>query len=271
MKNPPIFLTSRQNPTVVATAKLHDKKHRTEAGCFFAEGKKLLLEALDAGAPLSYVMATEDAYAALDAQGLTARLDCPVYTVTESVFEKISTEKSPEGVLCVIKDIDFLHKRYIIYGRDSFCDSKIVLCGVRDPGNLGTMLRSARAFGIGEVILSDDCADLYHPKTVRAAMGAIFRMRVSVCTDICQTLALLRTQGYHTCAATLQKDSLPLGTFAVDQKTCFVIGNEGHGLTQEVIDACDCAVIIPMQADTESLNAAIAASLLMWEIARTQS
>ena len=115
MKNQPISLTSRQNPTVVATAKLHDKKYRTESGCFFAEGKKLLWEALATGAPLSYVMATEAAYASLCASGTADRISCPVYTVTESIFEKISTEKSPEGVLSVIKDIDFLHKRYIIY------------------------------------------------------------------------------------------------------------------------------------------------------------
>ena len=161
--------------------------------------------------------------------------------------------------------LTILHKRYIIYGRDSFCDSKIVLCGVRDPGNLGTMLRTAAAFGIGEVILSSDCADLYNPKTVRAAMGAIFRMRVSICEDVCQTLSLLHTNGYRTCAATLQASSLALGSFDVDRHTCFVIGNEGHGLDRSVIDACDCSVIIPMQQGTESLNAAIAAATLLWE------
>ncbi len=270
MKNDPIFLTSRANPTVVATAKLQDKKHRVLSQSFFAEGEKLLWEAIASGAPISYVMVTEDAYARLSARDAFSALDCPVYVVNVSIFEKISTEKSPEGVLCVIKDIDFLHKRYIIYGRDSFCDSKIVLSGVRDPGNLGTMLRTADAFGIGEVILSADCADLYHPKTVRAAMGALFRIKVSVCADVCGTLALLSQNGYRTYAATLRADSIPLPALSVNERTCFVIGNEGHGLDADVIAACDASVIIPMQEGAESLNAATAASVLMWEIARAR-
>ncbi len=271
MKNEPVFLTSRQNAVVVQTAKLQDKKHRDAQGLFLAQGDKLAEEAIRSGAPISYLMATQNAYERLLQKGLLDTLDCTVYVVSESIFEKISTEKSPQGVLCVIKDLDFLHKKYIIYGRDSKnapTDTKIVLCDIQDPGNLGTMLRSANAFGIGEVILVGECADLYHPRTVRAAMGALFRQAVAVCKDSQQTIAQLNALGYHTYAATLHQDAIPLPRLVRDRTNCFVIGNEGHGLGQAVVCACTGAVNIPMQPETESLNAAVAASIFMWETVR---
>lgn len=259
------IITSRQNPLVVETAKLQDKKYRRQSKTFFLEGEKLFFEAIKSQATLCYAMMTEDAYARLCPVGKSYPF--PVYCVSETVFEKISTEKSPQGVLSVLKDLDFLHKRYIIYSSDSQ-KKKFLLCGIQDPGNLGTMIRSANAFGIDELILSEDCADLYHPKTVRAAMGALFRQRISVCADLPASIEALRKQGYTVYAATLNEASRPLTSVDVTAQVCFAVGNEGHGLPPSVIDACNGAVIIPMQPDTESLNAAVAASILMWETAR---
>jgi TrmH family RNA methyltransferase len=259
------IITSRQNPLVVDTAKLQDKKYRRQSKRFFLEGEKLFAEALKSGVSLCYVMMTEAAYARLCPTENTYPF--PVYCVSESVFEKISTEKSPQGVLSVAKDLDFLHKRYIIYSSDSQ-KRKFLLCGIQDPGNLGTMIRTANAFGIDELILSEDCADLYHPKTVRAAMGAIFRQKIAVCSDLPASIVALQNAGYCVLAATLNESSLPLNELCVHPTTCFAVGNEGHGLPSSVIDACNGSVIIPMQPDTESLNAAVAASLLMWEVSR---
>jgi len=213
-------------------------------------------------------MATEAAYASLCASGTADRISCPVYTVTESIFEKISTEKSPEGVLSVIKDIDFLHKRYIIYGRDSFCDSKIVLCGVRDPGNLGTMIRTAYAFGVDRVFVSRDCADLWSPKTLRASMGTMFRQPISVIDDEPSFAGRLRAAGCEVYAAALRRDAMKLGGFRMPERVCFAVGNEGHGLSDELIDACVNTVFIPMNPGCESLNAASAATTLIWEMCR---
>ncbi len=261
-------ITSRKNPLVVATAKLHDKKYRTQTGTFFLEGEKLFSEALRASLQIDYAMMTKEAYEKLLPQG-DGTYPFPVYAVEESVFEKISTEKSPQGVLCVAKHLDFLHKKYIIYREANFIEGKkFLLCGIRDPGNLGTLIRTANAFGIEELILSDDCADLYHPKTVRAAMGALFRQRISICSDLLGSMAQLQKQGYTLLAAALREDSLPLGQYTVCGQTCFAVGNEGQGLPKEVIDACDGSVIIPMAPDSESLNAAMAAGILMWETVR---
>ncbi len=262
------LITSRQNPLVIATAKLQEKKYRTQSGLFFSEGEKLFREAMASPAQIDYVMMTQDAYDRLLTAGAPP-CDFPVYVVSEGVFEKISTEKAPQGVLCVIKHLDFLHKKDIIYREGNLSkERKFLLCGIRDPGNLGTLIRTANAFGIDELILSEDCADLYHPKTVRAAMGALFRQRITVCTDLCGSISELRSRGYTLLAAALTETARPLQAYPITQKTCFAVGNEGHGLPKEVIDACDGSVIIPMAPDSESLNAAVAAAILMWETVR---
>ncbi len=259
------LITSRKNQLIVDCAKLQDKKYRQKSKSFFIEGKKLFCEALQSKAEILYAIFSESAYPAFEQQDFSF----PTFLVTEEVFSKISTEKSPEGVFCVLKDIDFFHKRYIIYSSDSFSGRKFCICGVRDPGNLGTMIRTANALGVDELILSSDCADIYHPKTVRAAMGAIFRQRITICEDFPASIALLRQNGYCVYAATLQDTSSALNEIAIGADTCFVVGNEGHGLEKDVIDACDGSVIIPMQEGTESLNAAMAAGILMWESVRT--
>ncbi len=258
-------ITSRQNPLMVQSAKLQDKKYRNETGTFFLEGKKLFAEALAAKLDIVYVIFSDDAYADYQKNDFPF----PVYTVPNDVFLKISTEKSPEGVFCVAKDIDFFHKRYIIYSSDSFVGRKFCISGVRDCGNLGTMIRTARALGIDELILSADCADLYHPKTVRAAMGTLFTQKISICADLPSSIAVLQQNGYRVMAATLRPDSVRLDQVDLDSKVCFAVGNEGHGLEDDVISACCGSVIIPMAQGAESLNAAMAAGILMWESAKT--
>ncbi len=259
-------ITSRKNQLIVDCAKLQDKKYRQKTKSFFIEGKKLFCEALQENMQISYAIFSERAYPEFQEKDFPF----PTFVATEEVFSKISTEKSPEGVFCVLKDIDFFHKRYIIYSSDSFKGRKFCICGVRDPGNLGTMIRTANALGVEELILSSDCADIYHPKTVRAAMGAIFRQKITICENFPASVSVLRQNGYRVYAATLQDTSVTLDRLSIGQNTCFVVGNEGHGLDKEVIDICDGSVIIPMQEGTESLNAAMAAGILMWESVRTK-
>ena len=146
---------------------------------------------------------------------------------------------------------------------------RILVCdGLQDPGNLGTVLRTANALGFDRVVLSAGSADIYHPKTVRGAMGALFRLPVDITEDICAYIASLREAGYTVLAAALRDDAQPLDTVPVTARTVFVIGNEGHGLSDAVIASCSGSVIIPMSEGAESLNAAVAAALLMWECAK---
>ncbi|MBO5648914.1 MAG: RNA methyltransferase [Clostridia bacterium] len=271
----PKSVTSRANPLIVEAAKLQDKKHRTRTARFFFEGVKLFSEARAAGVFLERVIVTEEAYGKYAA--LFSDADFETVIVPDSVYEKITAENSPQGVFCLAKYLDNLNFSNTIYTEGSqFGDiintgnaERILICdGLRDPGNLGTVIRTANALGFDRLVLSSDCADLYNPKTVRAAMGALFRIRADITPDIPAYIASLTEAGYDVRAAALTEDAVPLNAYRVTPRTVFVIGNEGHGLSEETVAACRGSVIIPMAEGAESLNAAIAASILMWECSR---
>lgn len=272
------MITSRQNPLVKTVAALTEKKKRKETGYFRLDGKKLVSEAIASGMQLSAILLREDEVAsflplceiACD-KGLLARER--IVTVSLSVFEKLTEEKSPEGIIGVAVMPKHLHvtaapkDMATVVGQNE----KILLAeSLRDPGNLGTVMRSCAALGIDRLILTDDCADLYSPKTVRAAMGALFRLpTVTVAsTDFADAIATLRGNGRHVYATALHREARVLGSFALETGDCFVIGNEGHGLSESVIEACDACAIIPMREGAESLNAAAAAAICIWETVR---
>ena len=149
----------------------------------------------------------------------------------------------------------------------------ILLESVRDPLNVGAIIRSAAALGVGHLILSADCADVYHPRTVRAAMGPLFSMPMTRVEDLAGSIRALRASGRRVYAAALDDTALRLGSSEQKEEqgsapACAVIGNEGHGLSEAVIASCDRSIYIPMEADTESLNAGVAAALIMWEIGK---
>lgn len=271
-------ICSRQNRTVVETAKLTDRKARDAGRQFRFDGVKLLEEAIRNEIALETVLLRESEAERI-CQHIAERCGTEawegvgrVLTLSNSVFDKISEEKSPEGVICVAKYIDKFQKKVTIYNSADFSDSAseriVLLESVRDPVNVGAIIRSAAAIGIDRLILSADCADIYHPRTVRASMGALFNQRIERTPSLSQAIACLRESGRHVYAAALDVHAERLGTFRVQAGDCVAIGNEGHGLSQAVLDACDRRVYIPMSGRVESLNAAVAASLLMWEFAR---
>ena len=194
------------------------------------------------------------------------------FVVSDDIFDKISEEKSPEGVITIAKYIDKLQKNATIYNSVHFLQMKnesiVLLESVRDPSNVGAIIRSAAAIGIDRLILSVDCADIYHPRAVRGSMGTLFNQRVDRVEDLAATVWELRESGRRVFAAALDERALSLGDFEILAGDVVVIGNEGHGLSQEVIDACGNSVIIPMSERAESFNAAVAASILMWEFAK---
>ncbi len=268
-------ITSRQNPRVIAACGLLDKKQRKKTGLFRFDGIKLLREALAADTELVTVFVREPMTTELDACLQEAvgsgRLDEErVVFVTDSVFDKLSEEKNPEGVLCVAKQLVALHGSADA-DRDidgiAPCERILLVEAMRDPGNLGTVLRSCAALGIDRLILTDDCADLYHPKTLRGAMGAVFRLpTLTVASDrMPQAIARLRASGRRVYATALHEDALTIGAMPLGQGDCFVIGNEGHGLSQQTVEACTASAVIPMREGNESLNAAVAAAICIWE------
>lgn len=274
------LLTSRQNPTVKQICALSDKKYRRREGLFRFDGIKLLREALSAGLRLRYVVVREDLLPEIEAllcKAESGGRDCgELIPVSLEVFEKISEEKSPEGVLSVAELPSELHRG--LTGADcekySVCaDERMLIAeSLRDPGNLGTVIRTCATLGIDRLILSDDCADLYSPKTVRGAMGGIFRLRIDILpTDALGSAILsLREQGRRVYATALHERAERIGEIALSRGDCFVIGNEGHGLSENTVAACDACAIIPMTESSESLNAAAAAAICVWETVRAK-
>ena len=267
----PRLITSRSNPLIVSASSLSEKKYRDRTGCFAFEGLKLYKEAVASKVCLEHIFVREDVY---DRFSDLLFSDISL-VVSDFVYNKMSEEKSPEGILCVAKYIDFLHKKVKIYdnvsnecGAPDRDKSFFIVSQVRDPGNLGTIIRNANALGIDELIISADCADIYNPRTVRAAMGALFRQKITVCCDMYSAVEVLRAWGYHVMAAALSPSSVSITDIDVSSRTCFLVGNEGHGLDKELISACSGSVIIPMQNGSESLNAAAASAILMWESAK---
>ena len=276
------IIQSRQNPKVRFACGLSEKKKRKESGLFRLDGIKLFSEALASELRIHSVFvrmpARADVEEALSKALQSGRIpEDEVVWVSESVFEKLSEEKSPEGILTVAYMPDRLHRKETLPEAETLlCSEKahteaiLIAESIRDPGNLGTVMRTAAALGIDRLILSADCADLYHPRTVRSAMGALFRLQtVSVePEELPELIRSLRKTGRRIYAAALREDAERIGTLSLRRGDCFVIGNEGHGLSDAVIEACDGAAIIPMREGNESLNAAAAASICIWETVR---
>ena len=248
-------ITSRQNPLCTHLRKLAASvSYRRRSGEFLCDSPKLLEEALLWQGDLHTVGCTE--HAALPPIPEGVRL----VQVPPDVMKSVSPAETPQGVLSVCGMPDrtlpekLEGKRYVI------------LDGVQDPGNVGTILRTADAFRADGVLLVNACADLYNPKTVRATMGAVFRCPVWTC-GVPELRALLTASGLPLYGAALRTDTVDARS--VDYGRCAIaIGSEGKGLSRELLAVCDRTVLIPMSDHCESLNAAIAASVLLWEAAR---
>lgn len=273
-------ITSRQNRRIVGLCKLSDRGERERTGLFRFDGVKLFCEAIRRGVLLTAVFVragsaerVRERVKELYGIEITPELPaCPVYAVEDGLFDRISDENAPEGVICVAKTLDKCHKMYTIHNGTGIFDagsgSAVLLESVRDPVNVGAIARTAAALGIESLVLSRDCADIYHPRTLRAAMGTLFSMSVARVDDLTAAIGELRRRGHRVYAAALDENAARLGTMRFRADDCAVIGNEGHGLSPAVISACDGSVYIPMKGGTESLNASVAAALFMWELCR---
>ncbi len=248
-------ITSRTNPLCAHLRKLASSgSYRRKSGEFLIDSPKLLEEALLWHADLHTVVCTESVPLPPIPAGVR------LVQVPEDVMKTVSPAETPQGALAVCgMQTQELPER--LSGK-----RYVVLDGVQDPGNVGTILRTADAFHADGMLLVNACADLYNPKTLRATMGAAFRCPVWTCTAA-QLRALLDASGLPLYGAALRADTVDART--VDYGRCAVaIGSEGRGLSAEMLSVCDRTVLIPMSDHCESLNAAAAATVLLWEAAR---
>lgn len=248
-------ITSRSNPLVVRLRKLNSKRSvRRQEGVFPGEGPKLLAEALKWGAELETVICAEGVLLPELPDGVR------VVEVPDSLLEAVADTETPQGVVFVCKG-----KKLVIPERLSG-SRYLVLDGVQDPGNVGTVWRTADAFGADGLILCGGCADPWSPKTVRATMGAVFRLPAYE-GALDEAADKLAAAGLPLYAAALREDTEDVR--AVDlRRAAVIIGSEGRGVSQQGLTLCQKTLKIPMRERCESLNAAVAASVILWEMAR---
>ena len=246
-------ITSRQNPLVARLRKLgNDKKTRRQEGVFLCEGHKLVEEALRWNAVVETLVVAE---------GIEPPRKLPegvrLVEVPADVLKSVSTVDTPQGMLAVCRTPDLMPPKTLTPGL------YLVLDGVQDPGNVGTVWRTADAFGAEGVFLLPGCAEPFSPKTVRSTMGACFRLPVWE-TGPEELTVLLKTAELPLYATALREDTADLRAADLS-RAAVVIGSEGRGVSQAVLDACALTLKIPMRDRCESLNAAVAASVVLWE------
>ena len=248
-------LRSRQSAPIRFLRELaRDAEARRENGLYLCDGEKLLQEALRSNAEICHVAWREkrtDGYGAFEKE----------YLLPAELFDYVSPLKNSPGPLFSV--------RMNPEPAPAAPRRVLVLEEIQDPGNVGTILRTADAFSMDAVILLEGCADVYAPKTVRASMGAVFRQNVLRMT-LAEAVSYCRAQALPLYGAALSPRARDLRTLRLD-RSAVAIGSEGHGLSAELLGRCDGELIIPMSGEAESLNAGIAAAIVMWEMCRQEA
>lgn len=249
------YITSMKNPRVQLWRSLKERKGRRETGCFLVEGRKMVEEALASAFPVEAILIDD---ARLGEHALPEQI--PAYALPAHVLAAVCDTKTPQGIAAVVRRSESA----------AAGERLVVLDGVQDPGNVGTIIRTADAAGFNGVLLSGQCADAFSPKVLRATMGSIFRMSLHVTDALPARLETLKERGFHIISS--QLDGEPFYDYAAarDRSAPFalVIGSEGNGVTPEVQRLATHRVRLPMRGGAESLNAAVAAGIMMYELMR---
>lgn len=251
-------ITSVHNPQVQALRDLQKARNRRETGLFLAESAKMVREALALSLCRTLVVdgKRREDYGELIAEAES--MGCEVLMVTAAIMQAISEAKTPQGVCCTVaipEEPRALSGRLIV-----------AMDGVQDPGNVGTILRTADAAGFDGALLGAGCADLYGAKTLRATMGSVFRVPVMRTDDLAASLEEMKARGYAVVATEL--GGADFYTHCPHESAVLVIGSEGRGVSQAVRDAATHHLALPMRGGAESLNAAVAAGIMIYEMAR---
>jgi len=265
-----VSILSPDNSIVKNAAKLAAKKHRDESACYIAEGPNLIREAMQQGIELCSLFFLEDhsmpdsrAEELNKLQGKAFEMKINTYSLGDEAFSKVAQTDNSQGALAIVK------KK--IYSKETFfydpTGNILVLDRVQDPGNIGTLLRTAEAAGFSGAMLLKGCGDVYAPKTVRAAAGTLFRLPLLFVATPAEAADILRENRkcIYAAAADAEKRYFDV---SLSKNTAVVLGNEGNGISAEFLRQADCLIGIPMEGRTESLNVALAGGIIMYEAFR---
>lgn len=261
-------ISSKDNEFIKHIKKLKDKKYRDEANEYIIEGIKLIEEAIKENAAIKQiVICEENEKTNAISKSLMyeiSKYDC-IY-VTKQVFNSITQVVAPQGIFAIVEKGpvygDELKKQEVDYTQDII----VALDDIQDPGNLGTILRTIDSCGLKQILVSKGTVDSYNPKVVRSTMGAIFRINIVECEDLCKSIKEARKHHFKLQVTTLDSNTT---IYDVDyKKKLIVIGNEANGVSKEIQDMADEKVKIPMLGKTESLNASVATGVVLYEYTR---
>ncbi|MBP1765589.1 MAG: tRNA/rRNA methyltransferase (SpoU) [Firmicutes bacterium] len=260
-------ITSITNPLIKMAASLKQKKYRSELGLFVIEGIRFAEEAVTSGWETEYCLYTKDAAQHDRVKRVLSALrerNCRQHQVSHSVYERISDTEHPQGILVIIKKKWHDLSELLVSGQEPFF---IVLDRVQDPGNVGTMIRTADAAGCSGVILTDGCADLFSGKVLRSSMGSVFHLPIidAVKMDFVRSFFV-----EHNISVLVTCLDTPLFHWdvAMTGPLAIVFGNEGSGVSQEWLAVADKKAKIPIYGKAESLNVASATAIFLYEAAR---
>lgn len=261
-----VLLTSRQNPRVKYLRRLQRRSFRERERRFLVEGIKLIEEAFRAGWPLEAVVYTQHVWEnERGAAVLRAARErqIPLWETTAPIFKEVATTPSPQGVLAVAAMRAFNPEN----GLDGRCPLVVIVDGFQDPGNLGTVIRTAHAVAATGVFLFHGTVDVYHPRAVRASAGSIFHIPVVYVKDDDSLFSWLRQRGITTFACDVRGE-VPLWECDLKRPAAVILGGEAAGTRPELLAKADYRVCIPMPGGTESLNAAVAGAIFLFESVR---
>lgn len=255
-------ITSKENSLIKHICKLREKKYRNEYNQYLIEGVKLLKEAIEEHANIEYIIISEEAKSSeLVEKYLKKVLQSTEYIqVPNNIFKLISEVERPQGVLAVIRKN--LEDIKIDYSQDII----LALDGIQDPGNLGTIIRTADSVGLTQILISKGTADPYNSKVIRSTMGAIFRVNIIECGSLPKTLKVCQENHYKIIVTSLESKQSIYDLKL--KKKVIVIGNEANGVSKESLELADEMAIIPMLGKTESLNASVATGIILYEYVR---
>lgn len=236
---------------------LHKRKKRDEKRLFFIEGLRFVKEALYNDVKISYIIISKDLLESIDKELLGKMPD--IYLAEDRVIKKLSDLDTPQGIIAVLPYLGFVPQRNL--------SKVLILDSLQDPGNMGTIIRTADATDIDGIILSKGCVDIYNPKVLRATMGSIFRVFLMRVDNLEDTIVNLKCEGLTILGAHLNSNK---NYFDVDftKNVAVVIGNEANGISDKITNMCDELIKIPMIGEIESLNAGVSASVILYEMLR---
>ncbi|MGL4935978.1 MAG: TrmH family RNA methyltransferase [Cetobacterium sp.] len=245
------IITSKDNEVYKNLKKLKTKKYRDLEGMFLAEGRKFL-EFKETPKIIIFKEGVSE-----EIIEMAKDHDCRKIILTEKLFKELTSQENSQGVIiCYNSKINEL---------ENLEDNIVILNRVADPGNLGTIIRVADVAGFKDIILTKGSVDCYNDKTVRSSMGSILSMNISY-IDENEVVEFLKEKGYKIVVTALEKDSVPYTKMKLKEKNAFVFGNEGEGVSQDIIKSSDEKVIIPIYGSAESLNVAMATGIILYDV-----